>query len=246
MMRALIVGSVSAADVCTVCSTTISRSGLRVRTRDATAAGASARRPPSPTADAVQEQLHELVGRRRLAGEHRMRRRQRERAQQPRRDDRLDRDPRAVAPRTCARARRCRPSGAASSRGTAAPTLDTSRQMSMTRCCMITIAAARPLFEGEVRRDVGQRRFERLRVERGLDDGGDDLVLVGEGPEDRALGDARPPRRSGGSSPGRRARAAAAGWRRRSSNGARRAAAPSLGSSSSPWPGRSSARILAE
>ena len=62
-------------------------------------------------------------------------------------------------------------------------------------------------------------------------DGGDHLVLVGEGPEDRCPRRSRPPPRSAGWSPGRRARGGAAAWRRRSSTAARRAAAPSPASS---------------
>lgn len=45
-------------------------------------------------------------------------------------------------------------------------------------------------FEVESGRYVVQRRFERLGIERGFDDRDDDLVLVGERPEDGAFGDA--------------------------------------------------------
>ena len=62
--------------------------------------------------------------------------------------------------------------------------------MSMTRCWMITTAADEARFEREIGGDVGERGFERRGVEGGLDDGGDDLVLVGEDAEDRAFGDA--------------------------------------------------------
>jgi hypothetical protein len=45
------------------------------------------------------------------------------------------------------------------------------------------------LLEREVGGNVGEGGFERPGIEGRLDDGGDDLVLVGEGPEDRAFGD---------------------------------------------------------
>ena len=48
-----------------------------------------------------------------------------------------------------------------------------------------------PVLERRARSGIAsQRGLERLGIEGGLDDRGDDLVLVGEGPEDRALGDA--------------------------------------------------------
>ena len=140
-------------------------------------------------ADAVQEQLHELVRRQRLAGEHRMRRRQRERAQQPGRR-------RSARPRSRSRwAAKMRTSASLSAIGRRViswkrvPTLDISRQMSMTRCWRITTAATSRSSNASPAGIVGQRGFERRRVERGLDHRGDQLVLVGEDPEDRALGD---------------------------------------------------------
>ena len=45
------------------------------------------------------------------------------------------------------------------------------------------------VLERRDRRDRRERGLERRGVERGLDDRDDDLVLVGEDPEDRALGD---------------------------------------------------------
>ena len=54
---------------------------------------------------------------------------------------------------------------------------------------MITTADDEAGLEAEVGRDPAERGFERRLVEGGLDRGHDDLVLVGEDPEDRALGD---------------------------------------------------------
>ena len=46
-------------------------------------------------------------------------------------------------------------------------------------------------LEGQLGVDRSQRALERLLVERRLEGGVEQLVLVGEDPEDRALGDAR-------------------------------------------------------
>ena len=87
--------------------------------------------------------MHELVGRRRFAGEHRMRGRQRERAQQ-----RAATIGSTVISSRCDSNRRTSASLSVIGRRVISwkrvPTLDISRQMSMTRCWMITTAAARP------------------------------------------------------------------------------------------------------
>ena len=142
MMRALIEGSASAAVVAIVCTNTMSNSVLRYGPKDGCAGAFSARRAPG--AGAVQEHLDELLGRHGLVGEHRVRRRERERAQQPRRG-------RRARSRMRSRFAANRPTSASLSvtgrrviSWKRVPTLDTRRQMSMTRCWMSTTAAARP------------------------------------------------------------------------------------------------------
>ena len=108
------------------------------------------------------------------------------------------------------------------------PTLDTSRQMSMTRCCMITTAAASAVLEGRARSGWrASAASSGCGVERGLDDGDDDLVLVGEDPEDRALGDAGRLGDLAGRDPVAVLEQQRQRRPRRSSTAARRAAAPS-------------------